>query len=152
MSKPPRPRFAPRWMSLWLWAAAAYNIIWGGIVVLAPAWTFRVLGIDTLTMADEASYALLIPIWQCVGMIVGVYGLAYAAAARDPIRHWPVVAAGLLGKILGPIGFVDAVFIKGIFPASFGFTILTNDLLWWIPFTLILLAAWRANRWDGTRS
>lgn len=137
------------WMSTVLWAAAIYNIIWGSVVVLAPQWTFRILGIDTLAMADEVSFTLLIPIWQCVGMIVAVYGVAYAAAARDPVRHWPVVGAGLLGKILGPIGFIDAVFIREIFPASFGLTILTNDLIWWLPFGLILLAAWRARRWDG---
>ncbi|MFB3430570.1 MAG: alkyl hydroperoxide reductase [Phycisphaerales bacterium] len=139
-------------MSLWLWGAAIYNVVWGAVVVLAPEWTFRVLGVDTGAMADDSSYALLIPIWQCVGMIVGVYGLAYAVAARDPLRHWPIVAAGLLGKILGPIGFIDAVFIREVFPISFGFTILTNDLLWWIPFSLILFGAYRHSRWDGTRS
>ncbi len=139
-------------MGLWLWGAAIYNIVWGAVVVLAPEWTFRTLGLDTLALSEDASYALLIPIWQCVGMIVGVYGLAYAVAARDPFRHWPIVAAGLLGKILGPIGFIDAVFIREVFPVSFGLTILTNDLLWWIPFSLILLGAWRRSRWDGTRT
>lgn len=137
-------------MSTVLWAAAIYNIAWGSIVVLAPEWTFRVLGIDTLVMAEEASYALLIPIWQCVGMIVGVYGVAYAAAARDPLRHWPIVAAGLLGKVLGPIGFIDTVFLQGVFPLNFGFTILTNDLIWWLPFGVILLTARRSHRWEGT--
>lgn len=122
--------------------AAAYNLAWGAAVVLAPAWTFAVLGVNLGTL-DPDTVRLLIPIWQCVGMIVGVYGLGYALAARAPLTHWPIVLVGLLGKIFGPIGFVDAVFIREIFPVSFGWTILTNDLVWWAPFGLILLAAWR---------
>lgn len=130
------------WMSWVLVAAAIYNIVWGAVVVLAPAFTFRVLGVD-LDAMDPESVTLLLPIWQCVGMIVGVYGIGYAVAARDPLAHWPIVLVGLLGKLFGPIGFVDAVFVREVFPLSFGYTIITNDLIWWIPFTLILVAAWR---------
>lgn len=42
-------------------------------------------------------------------MIVGVYGIGYAAAATNPVRYWPVVLAELLGKVLGPIGFLSTV-------------------------------------------
>jgi len=79
-------------------------------------------------------------IWQCVGMIVGVYGVGYLIAAIDPHRHWPIVLVGLLGKILGPIGFAKAL-ADGTFPPTFGLNILTNDLIWWIPFALILWGA-----------
>ena len=61
------------------------------------------------------------------------------------MRHWPVVLAGLLGKILGPIGFLSA-FVGGTLPLSFGLTILTNALIWWFPFALILLRAYPTNR------
>jgi peroxiredoxin len=81
-------------------------------------------------------------IWQCVGMIVGVYGIGYLVAARSPYRHWPIVLVGLLGKILGPIGFLQAA-LTGTLPWLWGTTILTNDLLWWIPFTAILYGAFR---------
>lgn len=127
------------WMSAVLWAAAAYNVLWGGLVVLAPHAVFDVLGVPRLEGMGVA-------IWQCVGMIVGVYGVGYACAAGDPVRHWPIVLVGLLGKIFGPIGFVDAALVRGVFPVRFGWTILTNDLIWWVPFGLILLAAWRAAR------
>jgi small multidrug resistance pump len=133
-TSPARP-----WMSVVLWIAAAYNLLWGALVVLFPHAIFDLLNVPRLEGAGIA-------IWQCVGMIVGVYGIGYACAARDPLRHWPIVLVGLLGKIFGPIGFIDAVFIRGIFPASFGWTILTNDLVWWVPFALILLAARRAAR------
>jgi small multidrug resistance pump len=55
------------------------------------------------------------------------------------------VLVGLLGKIFGPIGFVGAV-TSGRFPLAMGWTIVTNDLIWWIPFGLILWGAWRFNQ------
>jgi hypothetical protein len=36
--------------------------------------------------------------------------------------------------------------IRGDVPPAFGWTLPTNDLLWWIPFGLILLHAWRRHR------
>ncbi len=118
-----------------LLAAAAYDVLWGGFVVLFPLALFRVLEMEPPNYPQ---------IWQCAGMIVGVYGVGYAAAALDPMRHWPVVLVGLLGKILGPIGFLSAV-VGGTLPLSFGLTILTNDLIWWAPFSLILLRAYGAT-------
>jgi hypothetical protein len=77
-------------------------------------------------------------------MIVGVYGVGYWIAASDPYRHWPIVLVGLLGKVLGPIGLPLAVW-KGELPWTFGIHNITNDLIWWVPFTVILHGAWRAN-------
>jgi hypothetical protein len=74
------------------------------------------------------SCAPVIP--QCVGMIVGVYGIGYLIAASDPLRHWPIVLVGFLGKIFGPIGFLAAG-LRGDLPWSWGVTILSNDLIWW---------------------
>ena len=128
---------APAWARRWLLAAALYNVLWGALVVLFPNMLFDVVGIARPNYPE---------LWQCVGMIVGVYGVGYALAARDPRRHWPIVLVGLLGKILGPIGFVDAL-ARGTFPPEFGLTILSNDLLWWWPFGAILRDAWRA-RWE----
>jgi hypothetical protein len=124
-------------MRWWLYAAAIYNIVWGAFVVLFPNALFEWIGAETPRYPE---------LWQCIGMIVGVYGIGYAIAARDPLRHWPIVLVGLLGKIFGPIGFVDAVFIRETFPLGFGATILTNDLIWWIPFALILRGAWLQHR------
>src|SRR5215210_2716772 len=118
-----------------LLAAALYNVLWGGFVVLFPFALFRFLGMELPNYPE---------IWQCVGMIVGVYGVGYAAAALDPLRHWPVVLVGLLGKIFGPVGFVSAV-AAGELPLRFGLTLLTNDVIWWLPFALILLHAYRTN-------
>lgn len=124
------------WMRGVLLAAAVYNVLWGAFVVLFPFALFRVLGMELPNYPE---------VWQHVGMIVGVYGVGYAAAALDPLRHWPIVLVGFLGKVFGPVGFVSAV-AAGDLPLRFGLTLLTNDAIWWFPFALILLRAYRANQ------
>ena len=123
------------WMSWVLRAAAVYNVFFGTLVVLFPLAFFRIAGLA------EPNYP---EIWQCVGMIVGVYGVGYWIAATDPMRHWPIVLVGFLGKVLGPIGFLQAA-AAGRFPWVFGWINVTNDLIWWIPFAIILLRARRAH-------
>ncbi|MBL9148238.1 MAG: BphX family protein [Phycisphaerae bacterium] len=134
-------------MRHWLVAAGVYNLAWGAAVVLAPAWTVRLLGIAPLDVAADAEpvFRALCQIWGCVGMVIGVYGIGYLIAARDPARHWPIVLVGFLGKIFGPIGFAIAA-ARGDLPWSMGWTLLTNDFLWWIPFALILRHARQASR------
>ncbi|MDA8743679.1 SelL-related redox protein [Rubripirellula amarantea] len=129
------------WMRKILIAAAIYNLIWGTWVVLRPNDLFTLTGI---------SPPVYLGIWQCVGMIVGVYGVGYAIAASNPIRHWPITLVGLLGKILGPIGFVSTVATvgpadPGYLPLSWGWTIVTNDLIWWAPFIAILYVAFKES-------
>lgn len=116
-----------------LLAAGIYNILWGGFVVLFPLTMFRWLDMPAPNYVE---------IWQCVGMIVGVYGVGYIAAAFDPLRHWPIVLVGFLGKVFGPIGFLQAA-LTGTLPWRFGLNNITNDLIWWIPFALILRRAYQ---------
>lgn len=108
--------------------AAIYNIVWGAFVILFPNLFFDMLSMDRPRYPE---------IWQCVGMIVGVYGVGYYAAAKAPSRHWPIVLVGLMGKVFGPIGFAKALY-DGVFPLEFGITIIFNDLIWWVPFFIIL--------------
>ena len=130
----------PRWMTRVLLAAAIYNIVWGLIAMTAPTVMFRWVGLEPLPLYPE--------FWQCIGMIVGVYGIGYWIASHNPYRHWPMVLVGLLGKVFGPIGFAYAVWQERL-PASFGWIILTNDLIWWGPFLSIL---WNAARSNQSRS
>ena len=129
---------SPAWMRRWLLAAGLYNLAWGAFVVLLPDALFRLVGMEPLAGPGRG-------IWQCLGMVIGVYGIGYLAASRDPIRHWPIVLVGLLGKIFGPIGFVWTA-SRGEIPWSFGATILTNDLVWWVPFGIMLREGWKAER------
>jgi len=137
--KPEHAPTAPRWPRAVLILAGLYNILWGAAVIAAPNAGFALMDLPLPRYPQ---------IWQCVGMIVGAYGIGYLIAASDPDRHWPIVLVGLLGKIGGPAGFVYFA-LRGEFPWSFGWTIITNDLIWWVPFVMILhraSAAARLNR------
>ena len=125
------------WMTWWMLAAGVYNLLWGALVVLFPKALFTWLGV-------EPPPGLGLPIWQCVGMIVGVYGIGYLAASADPISHWPIVLVGFLGKIFGPLGYAMGV-MQGDVPPAFGVTLPTNDLVWWVPFGMILYHAAKAR-------
>jgi hypothetical protein len=127
-------------MQVVLSLAALYNLAWGAFVVVFPETLFRWAGMEPPTYPQ---------IWQCLGMVVGVYGIGYAIAAADPFRHWPIVFVGLLGKLLGPIGFLKNA-LEGALPWRTGWLNVTNDLIWWIPFSAILLGAYRFHRRKNT--
>ncbi len=127
-------------LSLWLKAAAIYNIIWGALAIFFP------LGFFAFFKMEAPLYP---EFWQCIGMIVGVYGLGYWWAARNPIKHWPITAVGLLGKIFGPIGFAGAL-IQGKLPVIFGVNIIFNDLIWWPSFGLIIWRTYQHSIKEGS--
>jgi hypothetical protein len=83
-------------------------------------------------------------IWQGMGMVIGVYGVGYWIAANHPLKHWPIVLVGLLGKVLGPLGFFIQ-YAQGAIPFGFFYTLITNDFIWWVPFILILIRAKKAG-------
>ena len=122
-----------------LFAAGIYNIFYGAYLVLLPKHFFEITGMDL---------PRYIEFWQCIGMIVGVYGLGYIIAARDYIKHYPIVLVGFLGKIFGPIGFAGALYQQTL-PIEFGFMIIPNDLIWWIPFFLMLKKAYQAHQFKA---
>jgi hypothetical protein len=114
-------------------AAAAYNIAFGLWAAVFP------LSFFALFALPPPRYPA---IWGCLGMVVGLYGLVYALAARRLEQAAPLVAIGLLGKLLGPIGWVATV-APGEWPLRTVTLVLFNDVIWWLPFGLFLL--------DGTR-
>lgn len=119
-----------QWMKNTLKFAGWYNLIWGSWVILFPNAFFNLLELPRPTYPG---------IWQCLGMVIGVYGIAYLIAAKQPITLWAITFVGLLGKIFGPIGFTISA-ISDELPWRFGSMILFNDLIWWVPFAII---SWR---------
>ena len=110
-----------------------YNIAFGIWTCFWPEALFAKLEIEA------PNYPSL---WQCLGMVVGLYGILYAYAAVHPGRAKLIIAVGLAGKILGPIGMFIA-FRSGEWPLRAVILIVFNDFVWWLPFTLFLF--------DGTR-
>jgi hypothetical protein len=129
-------------------AAGLYNLGWGLVTALDPQWLFRFAGMPLLNYPE---------IFACLGMVIGLYGLLYLEVARVPERGWLVAAVGLLGKVLGPLGWLFLVW-SGQWPVATLILCLTNDLVWWLPFGLYLHDAWprrparstageRSDRW-----
>jgi small multidrug resistance pump len=119
----------------WFYAAAVYNLVWGIVAILFPDAFFR------LIRMPRPNYPA---IWQVVGMMVMVYAPAYWWVGRAPTRHRHLIIIGLLGKVLGPVGFFWSAG-TGKLPMAFGLTILTNDLIWWPAFGLFLRDAARVS-------
>ncbi|MGI8749524.1 MAG: hypothetical protein ACR2J6_03085 [Thermoleophilaceae bacterium] len=117
-------------------AAGVYNVGWGLYAVADPNWLFRFAGMPPLNHPE---------VFACLGMVVGLYGLVYLEVARAPEQGWPLAAVGLLGKVLGPVGLVWTIAV-GAWPLAAGVVVLTNDLIWWVPFALYLHDSWPAYR------
>jgi hypothetical protein len=127
-------------MPIVLLLAGFYNLAWGTWTILSPSVSFAYSGMEVPDKPLHYPH-----LWQCIGMIVGVYGVGYAIAARDPVRLWPLVFVGFLGKLFGPIGLAFGVVNSQIPPEAL-ITVIPNDLIWWLPFILILRHAYRVNR------
>ena len=122
-------------LALVLRVAAVYNIVWGAWQVLAPDSFFALMGMTPMNHPM---------VWQGLGMVIGLYGLAYYWASYDYIRHWPIVMIGLMGKVFGPLGYIYNI-AMGTAPTSFGYTLIPNDLIWWIPFVMMINHARKAG-------
>jgi len=112
--------------------AGIYNMLWGLYAAYDPQWLFR------FARLPDQNYP---QIFACLGMVVGLYGIIYLEIARVPERGWLLAAVGLLGKILGPAGLAILI-LTGQWPLATIILCLTNDLIWWIPFTRYLIDAW----------
>jgi hypothetical protein len=117
-------------------AAGAYNILWGLYTVVDPQWLFRVVGMQPSNTPQ---------IFACLGMVLGLYGILYLEVARRPEAGWLLAAVGLTGKILGPAG-LGYLIVTGTWPWPTVILVVTNDLIWWVPFALYLRASWPSFR------
>ena len=80
-------------------------------------------------------------VFACLGMVIGLYGVVYAEVARRPERGFLLAAVGMAGKILGPAGWL-VLFLRGEWPLTSLALIVTNDLVWWVPFAIYLRDGW----------
>ena len=128
-----------KWARFILFLAALYNLLWGGIVSLFPA---------TLYFGNPPSSFLDILI-RCTGMLVGVYGIAYFYASRNPTRYWPLIFVGFIGKVLGPFGSLYYI-MKGDLNASFFTVNVFNDIIWIVPFGWILFVIYKDYEMEKT--
>ncbi|WP_448698996.1 hypothetical protein ACFGVR_18955 [Mucilaginibacter sp. AW1-3] len=110
-----------------MFIAAFYNLFWGAVISIDPQ----------LILFGNAPTPYILILIRCIGMLVGVYGIAYYFCSTDPVRYWPLILVGLIGKVLGPIGAVYYV-TTGAMPVTFLWVNVFNDLIWIGPFSWIL--------------
>ncbi len=113
-------------------AAGCWNLAWGAWTAVRPGSLYRAAGLAEPERPEVAA---------CLGMVVGLYGVAYLEVARAPEHGVVPAAVGLAGKVLGPVGLVLNV-TRGRWPARAFRIALVNDLVWWLPFALYLHDAW----------
>jgi hypothetical protein len=116
--------------------AALYNVLFGLWAACFPLAFFEAFALPPPNYPS---------IWGCLGMVVGLYGVLYAYVAWRPERGDLIVAIGLAGKVLGPIGWLVAVGRGELPPKTFPL-VLFNDLVWWFPFLFYLLRNVPARR------
>src|SRR5688572_22095395 len=120
--------FADRLFRIAFALAGVYNLAFGMWAAIWPLAFFELFEIAPPRYPG---------IWACLGMVVGVYGLLYWYAAWKLDAAWPIIAVGLLGKVLGPIGMVAS--FSDDWPRRLGMICVFNDLIWWLPFGLFLV-------------
>lgn len=125
----------PCWMRKVLLAAGLYHIMFAVWAIFWPCLWFDWIGIE------HPNHPLL---WQGIGLILGVFGIALVLAAKDPMRHWRLVLTGLLKFTLGIVGFVTPLVENKIHVRSV-WMLCVDDLIWWGPFAVILWACVRAH-------
>jgi len=120
----------PTWTKVILVLSGIYNIIWGGLVATFPS---EFLAMGNFLNPEPITLTLM----KGMAMMVAVYGLTYIVSAPNYLRYWPVVLAGFLARVFGPIGFVVNV-QEGVFTWDMGMMIVFNDLIW-LPFYMVMM-------------
>lgn len=126
---------AKAWMNATVSSAGLYNLIWAAYIIARPDDFFERLALDA------PSHTVL---WQALGFAIGVLGFGFLLASQDAVRHWPVVLMGMLSKLGGALGLGAAIY-RGALPIEALWLLIMNDLVWCVPFSLILWAAYQAG-------
>lgn len=113
--------------------AGVYHMAWGISVVFFPSFWFRIAALN------QPNYSEL---WQYIGMVEAIYGLGYLIAASNPLSHWRIVLLGFATKLFATFGFLFH-YLNGHEPRVIFNMVLMNDLIWLIPFGLILYNAYK---------
>ncbi len=127
----------PRWQAIALLVAGLQCLIWGVFIIVWPERSSFAYGFSQ----PPAELFL----WQGMGSVIVLFGVGYAIASRRPSQHWVIILIGLLSKSLGPIGMAWSVH-QGAVSSRVLYLIPINDLIWLIPFGIILLDTHHGRR------
>ena len=123
------------WIKTLLNTAGIYHIIWGLSVILFPTFYFDLIQIP------HPNY---IELWQWMGLFSSIFGIGFIIISNNPMHHWPLIFIGFSLKICSIIGFLIGYFKGHLVGSVFNMNIL-NDLIWAIPFGIILYKVYMEN-------
>lgn len=110
-----------------LLASGLCGIVWGIIAIIyAQNW------FDNLGHAE---------LFQAMGLYELALGIAYLMASNNPLRNWQIVLIGFIIKITLTLGYLYYSLVK-VEPDFIFQMILITDLVWILPFALVLYNAY----------
>lgn len=129
----------PPWMRHTLIIAGAYHLLFGIHAFAWPCLLFEKVGIS------PPNIPLL---WRIIGGVSILFGAGFLIAARKPFKHWPVVLLGWAKFTLVVFLMLSALIAKEL-PVQALWVMGVDDLLWWLPFSVIL---WQSLQWHSGRA
>ncbi len=121
------------WLVFTLRLAGYYSLLWAGFTVIQPQLFFTLTGLAPINHPA---------VWQMYGLLTGLLGVGYLIASSAPYHHWLLILVGFLVDLLQPAGFLWAVWHDG-WPWTVGWLLLAGNLVWCLPFWLLLYGAFR---------
>jgi hypothetical protein len=125
----------PAWMPRLLFVAGVYHLLFAAGAIASPHLCFDWAGIP------RPNHPLL---WRAAGLVSAVFGVGFLIAARDPIRHWPLVLLGFAKATLVIGLLVFSIFAREL-PAKALWLALFDDFIWWFPLAVILWTTVQAH-------
>ncbi|WPP53611.1 hypothetical protein [Catalinimonas niigatensis] len=124
------------WMRGLLLLAGAYNLGWGFLIYVFPNSFYQWISQSEQNAPDIIT-------WQGIGVII--FGIIYIAVALYPTTLWYLIALGIASKILGAAWFYWIV-LEANGTRQYLFHLIMNDMIWVLPFAVILVRAYRVKR------
>ena len=127
----------PRWQTISLVLAGLQCLIWGLYIIFMPARSAITYGLERPPQE--------IFLWQGTGLVIFLFGVGYVIASSNPRQHWVAILTGLMAKVLGPVGIAWSV-AQGKVPFEVLWLLPINDVIWWLPFGLILFQIFQERK------
>ena len=124
------------WMRGLLLLAGFYNLGWGFFIYIFPDSFYQWIS-QTGQSAPEVIG------WQGIGVII--FGMIYISVALYPTTLWYLLIAGIASKVLGAAWFYWFI-LEGSATRPYLFHLIMNDLVWVLPFFIILLRAYQVKQ------
>lgn len=122
-------------MPLVLCLAGLYCVAFALVTLAWPDHAYAQTGMDA------SGHHMLV---RVIGMFYLVFGCSYFLAARDPIRHWRIVLLCVM-KILIVLAAGFYAWWNKLLASPLILFLMIDDLLWLLPFLMILWASVQAN-------